>query len=287
MGLIPTVVSVAAPAGRALIPPLIRLSGQRITARASATSCLVLAPHPDDETLGCGAVIARKRESGASVQVVVAADGRYGNPSRKIPPRELAEIRRKEVIDACAVLGVPSSQVIQLGYEDGALERVEDELTNQVTWLLERHQPTEVYVTSPSDPHPDHAALGRAVLRAVGHMPRSAVLTYPVWQWPRLVPWLVSPRLRLDEDDRRLQPAWRTRPVLISVERYRGVKLQAMAKHRSQVQKLTDETEWPVLTSSFMRNFFGKHEVFFPVGERRGISRLERWVGEQLSQRDI
>src|SRR5829696_1206258 len=54
-----------------------RITARDETAAVAARGCLVIAPHPDDETLGCGATIARKRAAGTPVRVVIVADGRY------------------------------------------------------------------------------------------------------------------------------------------------------------------------------------------------------------------
>src|SRR5271157_4034878 len=52
--------------------PLLLARATDMTAQTTTRSCLILAPHPDDETLGCGATIMRKLSSGSSVQVVIA-----------------------------------------------------------------------------------------------------------------------------------------------------------------------------------------------------------------------
>lgn len=74
-------------------------------------SVVVFAPHPDDETLGCGGTIAKKVREGFNVYIVFITDGRnshrnvlniYENPS----PEELKFIRRNEAIYATSILGI-------------------------------------------------------------------------------------------------------------------------------------------------------------------------------------
>ena len=70
----------------------LKLATRDVTAEVAATSCLVLAPHPDDETLGCGATIARKTSAGAQVWVGFASLGTDSHRSRHLTPRQLGEI---------------------------------------------------------------------------------------------------------------------------------------------------------------------------------------------------
>jgi LmbE family N-acetylglucosaminyl deacetylase len=253
-----------APAARALIRTAIRLAGRDVTGETAARSCIVLAPHGDDETLGCGATIARKRQTGTLVRVLVAADGRNSVASVNMKPDELARIRRSEVIQACAVLGVPRDDVILLDHEDGTLAAIEDDLSDRIADLLEKMRPDEIYATAPNDPHPDHAALGRAALRAAAGS-GIGVLTYPVWQWPALRPWVTTTSLDFGDGVRALVPTWRTRPVLVRSGEYQATKRQALAAHESQMRNITGEPGWPVLGADFLRYFFRSHEPFFPV----------------------
>ncbi|MBD0337375.1 MAG: PIG-L family deacetylase, partial [Cyanobacteria bacterium Co-bin13] len=88
-----------------LIRQLYRQSQPRQVTTAPA---LIVAPHPDDETLGCGGLIALKRQQGTEVRVVILTDGRASHPSHpRLPTQELVAIRQQEATQALAVLGVP------------------------------------------------------------------------------------------------------------------------------------------------------------------------------------
>ena len=88
---------------------------------------VIFAPHPDDETLGCGGVIAKKVKEGYNIVIIFMTDGRnalkelgvYSNPS----PFELKEIRKKEAETATEILGVNKKNLVFLDIEDGALEK--------------------------------------------------------------------------------------------------------------------------------------------------------------------
>src|SRR5215469_14860675 len=86
--------------------PLLLSRAEDMTSQTATRSCLVLAPHPDDETLGCGATIMRKRAVGTPVQIVIATDGRYWPPSSKFSPDTIVEIRHEEALRAGAILGL-------------------------------------------------------------------------------------------------------------------------------------------------------------------------------------
>jgi LmbE family N-acetylglucosaminyl deacetylase len=132
-------------------------------------AALVLSPHQDDETIGCGLLIAEKANRGIPIAVAVATDGRCGwySPTPPPPPNAIAEIRRLEWHRALDVLGVPQTDRFELNFPDGELKDHEDQLAVQLRDLLRSLRPSQVFVTRTGDPHPDHRALSRAVGRAV------------------------------------------------------------------------------------------------------------------------
>ena len=90
---------------------------------------------------------------------------------------------------ATAVLGINSSKVRWLDFPDTKLASYEDQLIVLVEEMVELYKPDVVLVTASSDPHPDHAALGRAAKRAVSSS-RSALFEYMVWGWYDPRSWL-------------------------------------------------------------------------------------------------
>jgi len=89
---------------------------------------LVLAPHPDDETIGCGGVIQKAREIGCPVYIVFFTNGDHNQVAFKLyekkivlQPRDyikMGELRRQEALAATRILGVPKENLIFLGYPD-------------------------------------------------------------------------------------------------------------------------------------------------------------------------
>ena len=136
---------------------------------------IVFAPHPDDETLGCGGTIAKKIAEGYEVLIVVMTDGRFlllkGCEIDSDPtPEEVKEIRKGEVLRAAKILGVPEKNVIFLEFVDGTLQENEKITEEKVTEILLKFPPAEVYYPFERDAHPDHQATNRIVKRAVENM---------------------------------------------------------------------------------------------------------------------
>ena len=155
---------------------------------------VVVAPHPDDETLGLGATIAQLAASGVDVQVVSVSDGGDAQPGPAPWDRSRLEtIRRYELRRATGILGLPPP--VALGLPDGELADHEDRLAELLVELLGAAAPgTWCAATWRGDGHPDHEAVGRAAAQACA-LTGSTLLEYPVWMWhwatpaDTAVPW--------------------------------------------------------------------------------------------------
>lgn len=137
----------------------------------SGSRVVVLAPHPDDEVLGCGGAVAALARAGVVVHVVGVTDGENSHPSRAA---ELRHVRARERDEALRRLGIEDAHVHRLGLRDGGV--ADDDVVDAVRPLL-----TETdLVLAPweHDGHPDHDAVGRAARRLPGHR-----LSYLVWAW--------------------------------------------------------------------------------------------------------
>ncbi len=146
-------------------PPLDRPPGSRI---------LVLAPHMDDEALGCGGSLHRHVLAGESVTVAYLTDGRKGDPvlnGRDLQPDErerledrLVAERTDEARRSAAILGVRDLRF--LGNRDQELV-VSPQTRRQVAGLLRELGPDLVYLPFPTDRHPDHRTTNRIFLSAL------------------------------------------------------------------------------------------------------------------------
>ncbi|HUP25688.1 MAG TPA: PIG-L family deacetylase [Thermoanaerobaculia bacterium] len=143
----------------------------------AARSVLVLAPHHDDEVLGCGGLLARLAVGGAMVRVLFLTDGSGGVEAlpaegSRSSPEEVAAARRahagrrfEEARCAAAALGV--HRIDQLAFSDGALEQRLDELAAAITAAIDDGDPDLVLVPSPLEATPDHRAAFAALHRAL------------------------------------------------------------------------------------------------------------------------
>jgi LmbE family N-acetylglucosaminyl deacetylase len=161
---------------------------------------LVLAPHPDDETLMCGATLAALRRRGDSVRVVCLTSGAAtsvgrhptasapGVPAPASAPSSspapsaaplvgIGDVRAAELRAACAALGV--DDVDLWGFTDGGLPGERDRLAVRLREELDRVRPDLVVVPFPYDAHADHVAAALALadaLEAAGRATPSRVL---------------------------------------------------------------------------------------------------------------
>ena len=211
---------------------------------------LVLAPHPDDESLGCGGLIAQSCACGQPPVVVVLTDGAGSHPqSRSHPAHRLRAVRETETIAALDCLGLASDRVVFLRLPDTAAPVAGPGFADAVEAVVavSRRYGCRALLTSwRHDPHCDHesaALIGDAAARALG-IPRRA---YPVWG--RTLP-----------ADTPVGPASGLR---LHVAPWQAAKRRAIRCHRSQWAGLiTDDPSGFQMQPSFMALFDTPHELF-------------------------
>jgi LmbE family N-acetylglucosaminyl deacetylase len=165
----------------------------------------VIAPHPDDETLGMGATVAMLCAMGVDVQVVSVSDGGAAYPGLSQAGRaELESMRRAEVRRSVRLLG--AGEPIRLGMPDGDLAHHEHALTERIAALLAEFPPGRwCAATWRGDGHPDHEAVGRAAAAAAAETD-AVLVEYPVWMWhwarpdDPAVPWHRARRVGLTDE---------------------------------------------------------------------------------------
>lgn len=148
---------------------------------------VVLAPHMDDEVIGCGGTLYRHLRSGAEVTVVFLTDGRAGSgkllhlsgEERKNHERELVETRKREAHQAMNVLGIKN--VIFLDDEEANLSSTK-ELRDKVRRILDSIRPDTVYLPFFLEEHPDHRAASQILLDATeGTQLKFDCVAFEVW----------------------------------------------------------------------------------------------------------
>jgi LmbE family N-acetylglucosaminyl deacetylase len=221
----------------------------------AATSALIVAPHPDDEALGCGGAIALLRALGCRVRILVVSDGAQSHPnSRKYPAPALRALRKTETLTAMQLLGVDKSDITFLQLPDSAVPAATSPNFNAAAALCHAYlaatSPQLLFLPWRNDPHPDHRAtwqLFAAALARCTFAPRT--LEYPIWDWDEtqrssLAPGLVTP--------------WR-----LDISSVVNLKQQAIAAYRSQIADLIDDDPTGFrLSPAMLANFAQPWEIY-------------------------
>lgn len=210
---------------------------------------VVVAPHPDDETLGLGGTLHRLCANGVPLKVVTVTDGEAADPAAGAAARAvLAARRQSENHEALQVLGLPADRLLRLGLPDGGIAEHEDELTNVLESLLT--EDTWTFVTWREDGHPDHEAAARATMRAARHQDAKLV-EYPIWAWH----W--------DAPDDSAMPWAQARAVELTDAEV-VAKRAAVAVYASQTESAPGLL--PVLPDHVLARLIGSTEVLFEEG---------------------
>jgi len=213
----------------------------------SEKSVMVFSPHQDDETFGCGGMIARKREEGISVAVTFLTDGRGSHGSDPHIQNQIIHIRQQESLTALSILGVNTSEIHFLNHQDGSLASLniekKQQIITQISELLQFYQPGEVYLPHRKDCHQDHEATYNLVKEAITQSKITPeILQYPIWVFWRSPLFIL---LKLQD----IAAAYR-----FSVTSVREKKSRAIAAYPSQLQ---------MLPRGFIQRFLNSEEIFF------------------------
>ncbi|WP_256354008.1 PIG-L deacetylase family protein [Variovorax sp. dw_308] len=164
---------------------------------------VVVAPHPDDEVLAVGGLLARLAALRRQICIIAVTDGTASHRgSTRWSALDLARIRPQESLRALRRLGVPQAPV-RLGLPDGGLQALGSRLADALLPLL---RPGDtLFTTWRLDGHPDHEATGAACADAAARI-NARMVEVPVWAWhwarpgdPR-IPWPRARMLGLDAD---------------------------------------------------------------------------------------
>jgi len=222
----------------------------------SQKSVMVIAPHQDDEVLGCGGLIGCKREENVPVQVVFVTDGAASHAWHpNFQSGELIPIRKDEALSALSILDVDRKQVHFLNKPDGKLSYLKpterQRTIEQLAELLKSFEPGEIYVPHRKDRTKDHEATYELVQAAIKLSEiETDVLQYPIWIFSRS---LLFRDLKLNE----LAGAYR-----LSIHSVQAKKRRAIEVYRSQCLPIDAENS-AILKPAFLERFFLPYEVFF------------------------
>lgn len=174
---------------------------------------LVIAPHPDDESIGCGGTLLRHVKDGDTVQVVFLTSGEKGGHGLSVA--ETIRVREAEARKAAKILGVRHLEFWRL--PDGAVRPSRDAV-DRLRKKLQEFQPHTIYVTHECEMHPDHRGAVRLLMSSLQSVRRRkhakawtpTMLGYEVW----------TPIQKLDD--------------IVDISEFMDKKLRAVRAYRSQ-----------------------------------------------------
>ncbi|WP_273823394.1 PIG-L deacetylase family protein [Pseudomonas asplenii] len=226
------------------VPPI-----SRNTLVPDGCRLVVVAPHPDDEVLMCGGLLAvLAQQSAPNLLLISVTDGEASHRgSTRWTEHRLRQVRPRESLVALHELGLKTTQLqwLRLGLPDSDVARHEPELCHDLSQWIEPGD--RVITTWREDGHADHEAVGRACAGAARQ--RQAMLfEAPVWAWHWALP-----------NDARL-PWKRARKLSLDASTL-SLKRRAIAAHRSQT--VPDQDTAPVLQAHALERLLQPFELVF------------------------
>lgn len=228
-----------------------------LRATAIKSPILVIAPHPDDETLGCGGLIAMVSSEGQPLHVVFVTDGGASHPnSREWSRQRLSGRRETEAAEALGRLGAGHQPRTFLRLRDADMPQPESsayaEAMGDLVTIIRDLQPRLVVLPWRRDPHCDHQASWQLAMDAIA----AANLSSETWEYAI---WL----------DAFGRPEDRPRPgemkeVRLEIASALAAKRHAIEAHRSQLGKLVvDDPSGFVLDRGTIARLSGSEEVYW------------------------
>lgn len=158
------------------------LQGHKAPVPDFAKNVLIVAPHPDDEVIGCGGLIARLVEKGCMPHIIVMTGG---EGSHRVCCSAMAEdikaARRMLTRKALAVLGMTEDHIHELNFPDGGIEECQKEEMGILKTLIDTLKPETVLVPHWGEGWPDHVNAAKIVKQMVAG--KAEVWEYCVWMW--------------------------------------------------------------------------------------------------------
>lgn len=239
---------------------------------------LILAPHPDDEALGCGGLIQHLLKQNAVVLICFMTSGGASHPnSLKYPPEVMTKIREKEAIKACKILGVDSNNIIFLRGPDSSLMDLEDDkkicIASKLADLLKQFNISSLFLPWRRDAHPDHKATYELGKKSVEMTNQDIqIVEYPIWLWKNS-----------QEKD------W---PIIGEVKIFRleisemlPNKRKAIFAHKSQTTSfIDDDSDGFLLTTDLLSPFLKPYEYFFFDSNKKAESLEKKYFDTLYSE---
>lgn len=209
---------------------------------AGVRNALIVAPHPDDETIGAYGLIRALKVRLARVRILVVTDGAGSHPgSTRWPRHRLVAERQREVLAAMRRIGVPASDVTFLGLPDGGLSALAGRIGAMLWPAVARISACDLIVLpAQDDDHPDHRAIALALRRSAARR-----LHYLVWPNRQAPSRRASHYLRLGDQT--------------------AAKRGAIARYRTQMGAITNGPHGFAISRAELAGFARPVELFREV----------------------
>jgi len=210
------------------------------------TRCVIIAPHPDDEVLGCGGLIARLISNGIYPDIIIMSGGGASHQSCcgvEASQTDIIAHRHSLALNAADVLGLPHKNIHFLNYPDGGICWDHSETKRLSSELMEL-RPDAVFIPCYGEGWSDHLRTTEIVKRIVPD--EIIVWSYCVWMWYYnfwRLDWTNAYRLKMTKSEL-------------------GIKRKAMDAYLKPMAPCGNP--WSgVLPNLFMKAHYGRYELFF------------------------
>lgn len=209
---------------------------------------VIVAPHPDDEVLGCGGLMQQLVEENCRIIILAATNGTQSHPhSTKYSQAQLNDLRPQETLDALNSLGVSDhSERIALNLMDGQIHLQTEQLKQALSRIV---QPEDILICSYAfDGHPDHEAVGKTV-QAFAKAHQLMCLHVLIWAWHWAEP--LDPRID-----------WSKAKAYTLTEQQLIKKHQSVMQFKTQLEADESTGNSAVLSSSAISRLLMPYEVY-------------------------
>ncbi|MCL7945387.1 PIG-L deacetylase family protein [Marinobacter sp. ATCH36] len=223
---------------------------------------LIASPHPDDETLGCGGLIARCAEIACPVSVLSMTNGEGSHPGDTAWQEKLGNIRKREQHRALKALGLKEPDIISLGLSDGGMEQLTGAMYERVVAVIQdviqSRSIRTVFVPAIDDRHADHQQTARFVTEAVATLSVAHFFSYQIWP----------------PEQRPTQVTANEVEYCLNISDIVGVKHRAIRKHQSQLAPIDSaHTEGFRMPQELLKEKLKAHESYALVRD------MPAWCG--------
>lgn len=231
----------------ALLDAAVAAPGVDIDTLSPPGGLLIVSPHPDDETLGCGMALASAAAAQRRIAILLLTNGENSHPcSQRFPRARRVALRNEELRTALHALAPGQDiNIERAGLTDGdsIAEAAQPEFLDRARSFARHFGPAAVWSTWRGDPHCDHQAAA-CVARAIAHDLAIPHWSFPVWG--RFGAGEVPPGLRVLKD-----------------ERFVDAKARALCAYRSQLTNLIDDDPQGFVMPPALAEHFRSHAEIF------------------------